>query len=507
MAIDFPNSPEVGDSFVVGSVSWIWDGTVWNLAGGTVIQGEQGIQGETGPQGPTGPTGPIGATGPSTFIFRGEWNDTDSYAANDVVAYLGSTYSAITSNTNTLPTDGEYWVLIISKGPTGAAGLTGPTGPTGPTGETGETGATGTTGPTGPTGETGETGPQGIQGDSGATGIQGDTGPTGPTGPTGSQGVTGPTGLQGVSAAGRVYYFQSSASDISPYEELTPEVSSLAEDQMSNASAATSTSGERFIAGWVTSPGDPNVILLPAGEFTWRLWLNINDTDAVTTFVARVYKVDPTNSNAETELFNYTTPEVNATTPTLFQIAQYIQEGYVLKETDRLLMKLFVQTTSTNNIFGTVTHDGVNRQSSVITSITQGFLGSTGPTGPTGPTGADSLVAGPTGPTGADGSWSSTQVVNTQTGTSYTILSSDLGKMVTLNNTANPLNVTVGTSLGFTAGQSVEFLNLNTGVVTFVAGGATLNGTPGLKLRARYSAATLYCVGTNNYVLIGDLTA
>jgi hypothetical protein len=174
---------------------------------------------------------------------------------------------------------------------------------------------------------------------------------------------------------------------------------------MSNASAATSTSGERFIAGWITSPGDPNVILLPAGEFTWRLWLNINDTDAVTTFVARVYKVDPTNSNAETELFNYTTPEVNATTPTLFQIAQYIQGGYVLEETDRLLMKLFIQTTSTNNIFGTVTHDGVNRQSSVITSITQGFLGATGPTGPTGVTGATGAtgLTGATGATGATG--------------------------------------------------------------------------------------------------------
>ena len=43
MAIDFPNSPEVGDSFAVGSTSWVWDGTVWNVAGGTVINTIDGL--------------------------------------------------------------------------------------------------------------------------------------------------------------------------------------------------------------------------------------------------------------------------------------------------------------------------------------------------------------------------------------------------------------------------------------------------------------------------------
>jgi hypothetical protein len=78
--------------------------------------------------------------------------------------------------------------------------------------------------------------------------------------------------------------------------------------------------------------------------------------------------------------------------------------------------------------------------------------------------------------------------------------------MVTLSNTS-AITVTVGTSLGFTAGQSLDLLSLNTGQVTVSAGGATLNGTPGLKLRTQYSSATLFCVGTNSFVLIGDLSA
>jgi hypothetical protein len=28
-AIDFPNSPTVGDTFTVGDLTWRWDGSVW----------------------------------------------------------------------------------------------------------------------------------------------------------------------------------------------------------------------------------------------------------------------------------------------------------------------------------------------------------------------------------------------------------------------------------------------------------------------------------------------
>jgi hypothetical protein len=77
--------------------------------------------------------------------------------------------------------------------------------------------------------------------------------------------------------------------------------------------------------------------------------------------------------------------------------------------------------------------------------------------------------------------------------------------MVTLNN-ASEVTVTVGTSLGFSAGQSIDLLSLGDGQVVVAAGGATLVGTPGLKLRTKYSAATLFCIGTNSFVLIGDLS-
>ena len=77
--------------------------------------------------------------------------------------------------------------------------------------------------------------------------------------------------------------------------------------------------------------------------------------------------------------------------------------------------------------------------------------------------------------------------------------------MIQLTNSGD-INITVNTGLGLTAGQSIDFLRFGTGNVTFT-GAAVPVATPGLKLRAQYSAATLFCITTNSYVLIGDLSA
>jgi hypothetical protein len=80
--------------------------------------------------------------------------------------------------------------------------------------------------------------------------------------------------------------------------------------------------------------------------------------------------------------------------------------------------------------------------------------------------------------------------------------------MIQLTNTG-AINITVNTGLGLTAGQSIDFMRYGVpgsgaGTVTFT-GTATIYGTPALTLRAQYSSATLFCVSTNTYVLIGDL--
>ena len=113
--------------------------------------------------------------------------------------------------------------------------------------------------------------------------------------------------------------------------------------------------------------------------------------------------------------------------------------------------------------------------------------------------------AGPTGPAGAAGDWSSAQTVNPVTTGPYTVLNSDAGKVVCWSG-SGATTFTIDTATSLAVGQKIDFINLTTGVLTFAGSGVTLSGTPGLKTRAQYSAATLICVISGIYVLIGDLT-
>jgi len=95
---------------------------------------------------------------------------------------------------------------------------------------------------------------------------------------------------------------------------------------------------------------------------------------------------------------------------------------------------------------------------------------------------------------------------NAQTGTTYTLVSGDVNKLVTLSN-ASPVTVTVPNGV-FTSGQQINLQSIGVGQTTIASDGTTtITSTPGLKLRARYSGATLICTGTNTFTLVGDLSA
>jgi hypothetical protein len=99
-----------------------------------------------------------------------------------------------------------------------------------------------------------------------------------------------------------------------------------------------------------------------------------------------------------------------------------------------------------------------------------------------------------------------TFTVNAQTGTTYTLVASDANKLVTATN-ASPITVTIPAGV-FSVGQSVNVVQLGAGQVTFQNDGtSTVYSTPGVKLRAQYSIATVACIATNTFLLVGDLTA
>lgn len=96
------------------------------------------------------------------------------------------------------------------------------------------------------------------------------------------------------------------------------------------------------------------------------------------------------------------------------------------------------------------------------------------------------------------------QTINAQGGTSYTLVVGDAGKVVT-RTSASTSTTTIPASV-FSAGQRVDVIRTGAGSLTFVAGsGMTLNGTPSLVVRARWSAVSVLFLSATQAVLVGDL--
>jgi hypothetical protein len=92
---------------------------------------------------------------------------------------------------------------------------------------------------------------------------------------------------------------------------------------------------------------------------------------------------------------------------------------------------------------------------------------------------------------------------------SYTLVLTDQSDLVEISNaSANTLTVPLDSSVAFPIGTTVTILQTGAGQTTITpTGGVTINGTPGLKLRAQWSSATLIKRATNTWVAIGDLSA
>lgn len=98
--------------------------------------------------------------------------------------------------------------------------------------------------------------------------------------------------------------------------------------------------------------------------------------------------------------------------------------------------------------------------------------------------------------------------LNAQTA-SYTLVLADQGKSVEVAVAgANTLTVPPNSSVAFPTGTTILIVQTGAGQTTLTAGaGVTINSTPGLKLRAQWSAATLVKRAENTWLAFGDLSA
>lgn len=97
--------------------------------------------------------------------------------------------------------------------------------------------------------------------------------------------------------------------------------------------------------------------------------------------------------------------------------------------------------------------------------------------------------------------------LNAQTGTTYTLVAADSGKLVTTSN-ASAIVVTIPSGV-FAAGEQINIQSIGVGLTTISGGSVTITSTGASAiapiLRARYSAATIICTSSNVFTVIGDI--
>jgi len=128
------------------------------------------------------------------------------------------------------------------------------------------------------------------------------------------------------------------------------------------------------------------------------------------------------------------------------------------------------------------------------------------------PTSTDTLVGRATTDTLTNKTLTSPKInltLNAQTGTTYTLVAADSGKLVTSSNAASVV-ITIPPSL-FAAGEQINVQSIGVGLTSFAAGsGVTVTSTGATSaapiLRAQFSACTIICTASNTFTVIGDLS-
>jgi len=96
-----------------------------------------------------------------------------------------------------------------------------------------------------------------------------------------------------------------------------------------------------------------------------------------------------------------------------------------------------------------------------------------------------------------------TQEINAQTGTTYTLVDADHGKLVTLSN-ASAITLTVPT--GLRADFECAVMQLGAGAATFTASGTTINNRQSFTVTAgQYALAGIRQYTTSTFVTTGDM--
>jgi len=316
-------------------------------------------------------------------------------------------------------------------------------------------GPAGLTGETGLTGPAGEPGPPGADGADGSDGADGEAGPPGPAGENGMNGAAGAAGAPGADGADGADGATGPEGPPGPIVGL---------DGLLDVSAATPSSGDFLKWNGTAWVNDASLPVLAATSVT------VDASNNTSIFISGL-TIDEngrvTGYNAGNHI--YASDSV-AGVVRIDENSMYMDAG-----------ALGVKAGGINDNKVSATANIAYSKLSLSNSIT-----------------VTDLQAG-----APRAGFNSTLRTITS---SNTLVSTDLAKLIVANSSSD-MTITVSTSATFNDGDRIDLLRLGTGEVNIAGSGITILGTPGLKLRAQWSGATLVKLAANTWVVMGDLKA
>lgn len=99
--------------------------------------------------------------------------------------------------------------------------------------------------------------------------------------------------------------------------------------------------------------------------------------------------------------------------------------------------------------------------------------------------------------------------INAQTGTTYTAVLADDGKLVTCDNgSAITFTIPTNATVAFGIGTQINIMQLGAGQITIAGAGVTFRSEGSkLKTKGQYAVATCCKIATDTWVVVGNLSA
>ena len=169
-------------------------------------------------------------------------------------------------------------------------------------------------------------------------------------------------------SSGRTWYFSQTSSNISGYKTLELETTESKPEVVIPVSINQS-SGSVIIEEFITEAMQPNSETLSSGEYEFKFWARVDDIEAISTIKFKIYA--RSEDGTETELASTEEYEINFLTDTAYSAIFEIADEKTINKEDRLVVKVFAQTSSSTNKTISFIHSAT-RPSSFRTAITPG---------------------------------------------------------------------------------------------------------------------------------------